>query len=121
MSRSAIDLAEKFGSFDDHWRPRVVGELNDYQLKIVKAAGDFVWHRHDETDEAFIVIKGELRIDLHDGPVTIKAGELFVVPRGVEHKPFAPEEAWVLLIEPRGVVNTGQSGGEMTAENDVWI
>ena len=121
MSRSAINLAEKFALFDDHWRPRVVGELNDYQFKIAKVAGDFIWHRHEETDEAFIVIKGELRIDLRDGPITLKAGELFVVPRGVEHKPSAAEEAWILMIEPRGVVNTGDAGGEMTAENDVWI
>ncbi len=121
MNRRAIDFAEKFGLFDDRWRPRVIAELNDYQLKIVKMQGDFVWHSHADTDEAFIVIDGELRIDFRDGSVTIGAGQLYVVPRGVEHKPFAANETRVLLIEPRGVVNTGDAGGDLTAEKDLWI
>ncbi|WP_340148278.1 cupin domain-containing protein [Billgrantia montanilacus] len=95
--------------------------MNDYQLKVVKLEGDFVWHDHPETDEVFLVIKGNLRIDFRDGAVNLAAGEMFVVPKGVEHKPFAEQEAEVMLIEPRGVLNTGQAGGERTAENEVWI
>jgi mannose-6-phosphate isomerase-like protein (cupin superfamily) len=115
-----INLADKLGSLREHWQPRVVAELNDYQFKVVKVKGDFVWHDHQDTDEAFIVLDGELRIDFRDGAVTIGSGELFVVPKGVEHKPFAAKETSVMLIEPRGVVNTGGVGGERTAENDVW-
>jgi mannose-6-phosphate isomerase-like protein (cupin superfamily) len=95
--------------------------MNDYQFKLVRLAGDFVWHDHPETDETFIVLDGSLRIDFRDGNVTLGAGEMFVVPRGVEHKPYAEREVQVLLIEPRGVVNTGDTGGELTAKNDAWI
>ena len=95
--------------------------MNDYQFKIVKLEGDFVWHSHADTDEAFFVIEGELRIDFRDGDVTIRPGELYVVPKGIEHKPFAAHEVKVMLIEPRGVKNTGDQGGERTAANDVWI
>jgi mannose-6-phosphate isomerase-like protein (cupin superfamily) len=116
-----INLLDKFGLFSDRWQPKVIAEMNDYQLKIVKVEGDFVWHDHEATDEAFMVIEGELRIDFRDGAVRIRPGELFVVPKGVEHKPFAEKETKVLLIEPRGVVNTGEAGGEKTAANDVWI
>jgi mannose-6-phosphate isomerase-like protein (cupin superfamily) len=117
----SINLGEKFRLFSEHWQPKIVAEVNDYQLKIVKVEGDFVWHRHEDTDEAFIVIEGELRIDFRDGAVTIGAGELYVVPRGVEHKPFAAGETLVVVIEPRGVVNTGDTGGEMTATGDAWV
>jgi mannose-6-phosphate isomerase-like protein (cupin superfamily) len=89
--------------------------------KIVRLEGDFVWHDHRETDEAFIVLEGELRIDFRDGAVRLRAGEMYVVPKGVEHKPFAEREVKLLLIEPRGVPNTGDQGGERTAKNDVWI
>jgi mannose-6-phosphate isomerase-like protein (cupin superfamily) len=105
----------------EQWSPRVVAELNDYQFKLVRIEGDFVWHDHPETDEAFLVLEGELRIDLRDGAVTLGPGELFVVPRGIEHKPFAEKEVKLLLIEPRGILNTGRAGGERTAANDVWI
>lgn len=121
MSHEAINLARKFTLFSEHWQPRVVAEMNDYQFKLVKLQGDFVWHDHPDTDEVFLVLQGEVRIDFHDGAVTLKSGEMFVVPRGVEHKPYAATEAQVMLIEPRGVVNTGDAGGERTAENDVWI
>ncbi len=121
MNRKPINLAEKFDLFDAHWSPRVIAEMNDYQFKVVKLQGDFVWHRHEETDETFIIIEGELRIDFRDGPVRLKAGELYVVPRGVEHKPCAEQEVKVMLIEPRGVLNTGDAMGEMTAQNDVWV
>ncbi|HZQ42157.1 MAG TPA: cupin domain-containing protein [Acidobacteriaceae bacterium] len=119
--RRAINLREKFGLFEERWKPRVVAEMNDYQFKLVKLEGDFVWHSHAETDETFFVVEGELRIDFRDGAVTIGPGEMFVVPKGVEHKPFAAGEVKLMLVEPRGVVNTGDAGGEMTARNDVWI
>ena len=117
----AINFAQKFGLLPERWQPRVVAELNDYQFKVVKLEGDFVWHSHADTDEAFVVLEGELRIDFRDGAVRIGPGEMFVVPKGVEHKPFAEREVRMLLIEPRGVPNTGDQGGERSAPNDVWI
>jgi len=116
-----IRLEEKFARFTETWRPRVVAEMNDYQFKVVRLEGDFVWHSHPDTDEAFFVVDGELRIDFRSGSVTIGAGEMFVVPKGMEHKPFAEREVKLLLIEPRGVTNTGDAGGERTAEDDLWI
>ena len=121
MDHHAINFRKKFSLFPEQWQPKVVAEMNDYQFKIVKLQGDFIWHRHAETDEAFLVIEGELRIDLRDGAVHIGAGEMYVVPKGVEHKPYAEHEVRLLLIEPRGVPNTGDEGGDRTAENDVWI
>jgi mannose-6-phosphate isomerase-like protein (cupin superfamily) len=121
LSYSAINLQQKFSLFTEQWQPKVVAEMNDYQFKIVKLQGDFVWHNHTDTDETFIVIEGELRIDFHDGAVRIGPGEIFVVPRGVEHKPFAEREVKLMLIEPRGVKNTGESGSDRTAPNDIWI
>ena len=121
MRYEPINFAGKLALFHDHWQPRVIAEMNDYQFKIVKIRGDFVWHDHEDTDEAFIVLEGRLRIDFRDGHVTLGPGEMYVVPKGVEHKPFAEDEVRMLLIEPRGVVNTGQAGGERTADNDVWI
>jgi mannose-6-phosphate isomerase-like protein (cupin superfamily) len=117
----AINLVEKIGLISEQWSPRVVAELNDYQLKVVRIEGDFLWHDHPETDEAFLVLEGELRIDFRDGAVTLRSGELFVVPKGVEHKPFAEREVKLLLIEPRGTLNTGHVGGERTAPGDRWI
>ena len=116
-----IDLAAKCDLIEEYWQPRVIAELNDYQLKVVKLVGDFVWHEHPETDEAFLVLDGYLRIDFEDGHVDLAPGQLFVVPKGVRHKPYAAGEAEVLLIEPRGVLNTGSEGGDRTAELDVWI
>ena len=116
-----VNFAEKLGLFSDQWQPRVIAELNDYQIKIVRIAGDFIWHDHKDTDEAFLVLEGTLRIDFRDGSVTLGPGELYVVPRGVEHKPYAEREVKMLLIEPRGTLNTGAEGGERTAQNDVWI
>jgi mannose-6-phosphate isomerase-like protein (cupin superfamily) len=121
MSYKPINFEEKFGLFSEHWTPKVVAEMNDYQFKIVKIEGDFLWHDHKDTDEAFLVIDGKLRIDFRDGAVELAAGEMFVVPRGIEHKPYAEKEVKLMLIEPRGVLNTGQEGGERTAQNDVWI
>ena len=116
-----INFAEKLSLFSDQWQPRVIVELNDYQFKIVRIEGDFIWHDHKDTDEAFIVLEGMLRIDFRDGSVTLGAGEMYVVPKGVEHKPYAEREVKMLLIEPRGTLNTGHEGGERAAENDRWI
>jgi mannose-6-phosphate isomerase-like protein (cupin superfamily) len=121
MSYKAINFRQKFGLLAERWAPRVVAEMNDYQFKVVKLQGDFVWHDHKDTDETFIVMEGDLRIDFRDGEVHVAAGEMFVVPKGVEHKPYAENEVKLLLVEPRGVLNTGHEGGERTAENDVWI
>ncbi|MBP1874908.1 hypothetical protein LPJGGPFB_02705 [Ensifer adhaerens] len=119
--RKAINFTEKLERITDLWQPRVIAEMNDYQFKLVRIEGDFVWHDHPETDETFIVLEGVLRIDFRDGAVRIGPGEMFVVPKGVEHKPFAENEVRLLLIEPRGVLNTGHAGGDRTAENDRWI
>jgi mannose-6-phosphate isomerase-like protein (cupin superfamily) len=116
-----IRLKEKFERLSQTWQPRVVAEMNDYQFKIVRLEGDFVWHSHRNTDETFFVLEGELRIDFRAGSVTIAAGEMFVVPKGMEHKPFAEREVKLLLVEPRGVANTGDAGGDRTAPNDLWI
>jgi mannose-6-phosphate isomerase-like protein (cupin superfamily) len=121
MSYRPVNFAEKFGLLREQWTPKVVAEMNDYQFKLVRLEGDFVWHEHKDTDETFIVLDGELRIDFRDGAVTLSRGEMFVVPKGVEHKPFAKNEVKLLLIEPRGVLNTGDAGGDRTAQNDVWI
>ncbi len=111
-----VNLAEKFALLQRPYEPGIVGYLNDYKLQIVKVRGPFVWHKHDETDDFFLVVRGRLTIQLRDRDVELQEGELFVVPRGVEHRPTADEEALVLLIEPRGTVNTGDAGGELTAE-----
>lgn len=121
MKYAAINFQDKFGRFTEQWQPKVVAEMNDYQFKIARLHGDFIWHSHPDTDEAFLVLDGELRIAFRDGAVLLSAGEMFVVPRGVEHRPSADREVKLLLIEPRGVVNTGDQGGERTAPNDVWI
>jgi len=130
-NEGVVNLAKKLSLFAEHWSPRVIAELNDYQLKLVKFEGDFVWHRHEDTDELFLVINGEMEIglrglgetaeDIGDRTVTVKAGELYVIPKGVEHITRASQECQALLIEPRGVVNTGDAGGELTAQSDRWI
>jgi mannose-6-phosphate isomerase-like protein (cupin superfamily) len=121
VQHRAINLAEKFGLFHERWQPKVIAEMNEYQFKIVRLEGDFVWHSHEDTDEAFIVLEGALRIDFRDGAVSLAAGEMYVVRRGVEHKPYAEREVKLMLIEPRGVPNTGDQGGARTAQNDVWV
>jgi mannose-6-phosphate isomerase-like protein (cupin superfamily) len=121
MNRNAINFQQKFSLFTEQWQPKVVAEMNDYQFKIARLEGDFIWHDHKDTDETFIVLEGKLRIDFRDGFVDLSAGEMFVVPKGVEHKPFADGEVKLLLIEPRGVTNTGQETSDRTAQNDVWI
>ncbi|MBB6095367.1 mannose-6-phosphate isomerase-like protein (cupin superfamily) [Povalibacter uvarum] len=121
MDLKSINLADKFSRFNEHWSPRVIAEMNDYQFKLVKVQGEFVWHRHDDTDEVFIVIDGELTLRFRDGEVLLRPGEMYVVPKGVEHQPVAERECRMMLVEPRGVVNTGDAGGGLTAKNDVWV
>ena len=118
---SKINLRDKLEKFSDHWSPKVIAEMNDYQFKLVKIKGDFVWHNHADTDETFIVIEGEMKIEFEDKTVELREGEMYVVPKGVEHKPYAEVECKVMIIEPRGVVNTGDTEGDLTASNDVWI
>jgi mannose-6-phosphate isomerase-like protein (cupin superfamily) len=115
-----VNLEEKFARFSEHWSPKILARLNDYHVKAVKLLGEFVWHRHDQTDELFLVTRGRLMIRLRDRDVTIGAGELLVVPKGVEHMPVAEQECEVLLIEPAGTPNTGDAGGARTVEPD-WI
>ncbi len=114
----AVDLAEKLALVTEHWSPRVVARLNDDEIKVVKVQGEFVWHSHDDTDELFLVVAGTLTIRLRDRDVVLEPGQLFVVPRGVEHCPVADDEVHAVLIEPRGVVNTGEAGGPLTATLD---
>lgn len=121
MSDKAINLRDKLARFTEHWSPRVVAEMNDYQFKLVKIQGEFVWHSHAKTDEVFIVLDGEMILEFRDMKVHLGEGEMYVVPQGIEHRPIADEECCVMLVEPRGVVNTGDAGGAYTAENDVWV
>lgn len=121
MDYRPINIEAKFTAFADHWAPRVIAEMNDYQFKLAKIEGEFIWHNHADTDEVFIVLDGRMRIEFRDGHVDLAAGELFVVPRGVEHKPVTEAECRIMLVEPRGVVNTGEAGGELTAPVDAWI
>jgi mannose-6-phosphate isomerase-like protein (cupin superfamily) len=121
MDYTPINLNKKLATFSEHWSPKIIAQMNDYHFKLVKLKGDFVWHSHDDTDEVFIVLDGEMSIELRDGKVDLKAGEMFVVPKGVEHKPLAESECKIMLVEPVGTVNTGNTGGEMTADNDIWV
>ena len=121
MDLQPINLDEKLNKFSEHWSPRIIAQMNDYHLKLAKIQGEFVWHDHPETDEVFLVLNGKLDIFLRDGKVTLNEGEIYVVPKGVEHKPVAETECHIMLIEPAGTVNTGEVSGEFTAPNDVWI
>ena len=116
-----INLKEKFSKFSELWSPKVVAEMNDYQFKFVKIKGNFDWHSHEKTDETFIVMQGEMSIEFRDRFVDLSEGDMLVVPKGVEHKPYAENECKVMVVEPKGVVNTGDSKSSLTAENDVWI
>jgi mannose-6-phosphate isomerase-like protein (cupin superfamily) len=109
-----VNLIEKFALFHDHYRPKVVGDLNDHQVKVVKLQGEFVWHHHEKEDELFLVVRGRMRMGLRSGDIELSEGELFIVPRGVEHKPSAEEECWIVLIEPGSTLNTGNVVGERT-------
>jgi len=116
----AINLKEKFALFQEHWRPKIVGELNGQYVRLVKVQGEFVWHHHDVEDELFLVVRGQLTICLRDENVTLQEGEFLIVPHGVEHKPVAEEEAWLLLLEPAATRNTGNVENERTALSE-WI
>lgn len=115
MTHEPIDVADKLSAFSEHWSPKVISRLNDYEIKVVKVQGEFVWHTHEDTDEMFLVVEGELTIQFRDGDVALRPGQLFVVSRGVEHCPISDGEVHALLIEPAGVVNTGDAGGALTA------
>ena len=121
MLSGKINLKEKFSKFTKQWSPRVIAEMNDYQFKIAKIKGEFVWHNHKDTDETFIVMEGEMLIKFRHGEVKLSEGEMFVVPKGVEHKPCAENECKILVIEPRGVINTGDKVGKLTIHEDMWI
>ena len=118
---SIINLSKKFEKFSDHWAPKVIAEMNDYQFKLAKVEGEFVWHIHEGTDETFNILDGELTIEFRDRTLTLSKGEMIVIPKGVEHKPAAETECRIMIIEPKGITNTGDAGGSLTAENDVWI
>lgn len=118
MAHRVVNLDERFSLFTEQWSPKVVARLNDYEIKIVRIQGEFVWHTHENTDELFFVLSGQLTIRLRDGDVVLSAGEMFVVPRGVEHSPVAEGEVRAVLVEPAGVVNTGDAGGPLTAADD---
>ncbi len=121
MEHQPVNLQEKFSKFSEHWSPKIIARMNDYHFKLAKVQGEFIWHDHPETDEVFLVMKGQLEIHLRKGIVTLKEGEMFVVPRGVEHKPVAEQECHILLIEPAGTVNTGDVVDDRTASDNVWI
>ena len=106
MNFKSINFNEKFSKFDEHWSPKVIGEMNDYQFKLVKIQGHFPWHNHKDTDEVFIVLEGEVSIDFRDGRVDIAKDEMFIVPKGLDHKPYSKKECKILLVEPKGTVNT---------------
>lgn len=116
-----INFREKFEKFSEHWKPKVITELNDYQFKLVKIKGDFIWHNHEDTDEAFIVLDGKIFIEFEEKIEEINKGEMIIVPKGIKHRPYAKTEAKIMIIEPKGVVNTGEILDKLTAPNDDWI
>lgn len=117
----AINLEKKFSSFEEHWSPKIIGELNGQVVKIVKIKGEFIWHKHTSEDELFLVVKGSMVIKLRDEDVHLNEGEFIIVPRGVDHKPFAENEAFVLMFEPASTLNTGDVRNERTVENEEKI
>jgi mannose-6-phosphate isomerase-like protein (cupin superfamily) len=121
MEFKPVNIQEKFSKFSEHWSPKIIAQMNDYHFKLVKFQGDFVWHRHSDTDEVFIALDGEMTIEFRDGKIGLKAGEIFVVPKGLEHKPRAEKECKIMLVEPAGTINTGDAGGDLTAKDNVWI
>jgi mannose-6-phosphate isomerase-like protein (cupin superfamily) len=127
-----VNFAEKLGLFDDRWAPKIVAQMNDVHFKLAKVEGSFVWHEHGDTDEVFIVVDGTLCIEFEDQTVTLETGEMLVVPKGTRHRPYAEATCSILLVEPTGVVNTGDGGHDevevvegqreaRTAANDVWV
>lgn len=121
MEIKKINIRNKLLQISDYWSPKIIAEINDYQFKLAKIKGEFIWHGHKDTDEAFIVIEGSMNIELEECTVSLNEGEMYVVKKGVEHKPYAEKECMIMLIEPKGVINTGEKIGELTAPNDTWI
>ena len=121
MLLNRINIKDKLSKVSEYWSPRIIAEMNDYQFKLVKIKGDFIWHDHKDTDEVFIVIEGKMSIEFRDGAVDLSKGEMCVVPKGITHKTCAENECKVMLVEPKGVINTGVAGSELTAPNDVWV
>ncbi len=120
MVPKVINFQEKYGVISEQWSPKIIAQMNDYHFKLARIEGEFIWHDHKETDEVFVILEGELRIDFRDGDITLKQGEMAVIPAGVEHKPYAARECKIMLVEPAGTVNTGDAGGEHTV-GDEWI
>tara|TARA_A100001037_G_scaffold238137_1_gene217454 strand:- start:848 stop:1216 length:369 start_codon:yes stop_codon:yes gene_type:complete len=122
MIQKSINFKNKFEKFNDYWSPKIISEMNSYQFKLVKVNGEFIWHKHTDTDETFIVIHGKLTIQFRDGKVDIDEGEMYVVPKNTEHKPMALNECHIMIIEPKGVKNTGnKTNADLEAQNDIWI
>ena len=121
MLPEKINFKEKYSKFTKHWSPRIIAEMNDYQFKLAKIKGEFIWHNHKHTDETFIVIEGVMLLKFRDTDIELSEGEMFVVPKGVDHKPYAENECKILVIEPRGVINTGDKVGKLTIHEDMWI
>ena len=116
-----VNFHNKFSKFTELWSPKVIAEMNDYQFKLVKIQGEFIWHTHQDTDEVFIVIEGTMNIQFSSETIELNQGELFVVPKGVKHKPYSENECKIMIVEPRGVVNTGDCDSGLKAENNVWV
>ena len=116
-----INFKQKYSKFSDYWSPKIIAKMNDYQFKLVKIKGEFIWHNHKNTDETFIVIEGEMLIKFLDKEIKLSEGEMLVIPKGIEHKPSAKNECKILVIEPRGVINTGNAGGELTINEEQWV
>jgi mannose-6-phosphate isomerase-like protein (cupin superfamily) len=120
MGQEPINIAQKFALFTEHWSPRIIAQMNDYVFKLAKIQGEFIWHKHLDTDEVFFIIEGHMVIEFRETSVTLNQGEMFVVPRGIEHKPSAEQECHIMLIEPFGTVNTGDVDSDLTT-SDTWI
>lgn len=116
-----VNLNQKFGLFSEHWSPKIAGELNCQQVKLAKLQGEFVWHKHDEEDELFFVVKGSLKMELREKTIIIEENEFLIVPRGVEHRPVAEEEVWLMLFEPASTLNTGDAESDLTKSQLDWI
>ncbi len=116
-----INLTEKFGLFEEHWTPKIIGELNGQQVKLAKVKGEFIWHNHEGEDELFYIMKGTLKMEFRDKTVVLNEGEMIIVPKGVDHRPIAKEEVWILLFEPKNTKHTGEVESELTVKNLDWI
>ena len=121
MLPNKINFKNKYTKFTKRWSPRIIAEMNDYQFKLAKIKGEFIWHNHIHTDETFIVLEGSMTIKFRDDEVKLSKGEMYVVPKGIDHKPIAENECKILVIEPKGVINTGNAGGDLTIDEELWI